>query len=163
MNNIPREELNSTLSSIEERMDRRIERIEKDSDRRAEEFRRELELREESFRREQSIRDKALDERFSGFLAAQAERDKRIDGEIQRIADTSAEIKAGISSMKTTSIVTAITAVIAIVGGVAAFNATLTSNMLAAFQAGKGEVAAERPITPESRSLPAHPERPSQP
>lgn len=162
MTDMTRDELNNTLSAIEERMDKRIERMEKDTDRRAEEFRRELELREDASRREQAARDKAMDERFSGFLAAQAERDKRLDAEFKRIADTNAEIKAGISSMKTTSIITAITAAIAIVGGVAAFNATLTSNMLAAFQAGKGEATTERSASaPESRSAP--PEKPAQP
>ncbi len=39
-------------------------------------FRAEMDLRQESFRAEQAVRDKALDEKFSGFFRAQAERDK---------------------------------------------------------------------------------------
>jgi hypothetical protein len=39
--------------------------------------------------------------------------------------------------LRTTILVTAVTATIAIILGVASFNATLTNNMLAAFQFGK--------------------------
>lgn len=87
MNDYTRTELKEALSAIEERMDKRVERIERDGDRRSSEFRhelslrdeqirRELDLRQESFRIEQAARDAALAEKFSGFLAAQAERDK---------------------------------------------------------------------------------------
>ena len=92
MSEITRDELSSTLSAIEERMDKRVERMEKDTDRRAEEFRREMDLRDEAFRREQALREQALDgcfkvmdERFAGFLAAQAERDKRLDESVTAI------------------------------------------------------------------------------
>jgi len=54
---------------------------------RDESLRRELDLRQESFRSEQAIRDKALDEKFAGFLAVQAERDKRLDGSLTAIHD----------------------------------------------------------------------------
>lgn len=73
------DDIKRLLSAIEERMDKRIERIEKETDRRGNDFRRELELRDEAFRREQAVRDAALDQRFSSFLAIQAERDKRLD------------------------------------------------------------------------------------
>lgn len=154
--------LDDTLLAIEARMDRRIDRLEQAEQRRVEDYRRELELRDEAFRREQAARDKALDERFSGFLAAQAERDKRIDSEIQRFTTAHAEIKSSISSMKTTLIVTALSATIAIVGGIAAFNATLTSNMLSAYQTGKGDrlpaaEQANQPATPAA--TPAAPTR----
>ena len=87
MNDITREELSSTLSAIEERMDKRIDRMERSEERRSDEFRkeialrdtqlqRELDIRQESFRAEQVARDAALSEKFAGFLAAQAERDK---------------------------------------------------------------------------------------
>ncbi len=90
MNDITRDELRSTLSSIEDRMDKRIERMEKDGERRSEEYRKELamrdeqlkrefDLRQESFRNEQLARDAALAEKFSGFLAAQSERDKALE------------------------------------------------------------------------------------
>lgn len=87
MNDITREEINSTLAAIEERMDKRVERMESDADKRVhaykaelalrdEQIRRELDLRQQSFRTEQAARDAALNEKFVGFLAAQAERDK---------------------------------------------------------------------------------------
>lgn len=98
MNDITREELSKTLSGIEDRMDKRVERMEKDTDRRSEEYRkeialrddtirRELNLRRESFLAEQAIRDKAWEEKFSGFLQNQSERDKRLDESIVSIRD----------------------------------------------------------------------------
>jgi hypothetical protein len=96
MNEITREELSTTLSAIEERMDKRVERMEKETDRRSEEFRkeislrddtirRELDLRRESFLAEQAIRDQAWEAKFSGFLSIQAERDKRLDESVSGI------------------------------------------------------------------------------
>lgn len=84
-----------------------------------------------------------IEVRMDGRLA-------RIEDSIQRIVDMTAEIKEdyreirsdnrdirqSVSSLKTTMIVTAIGAALTIVLGVAAFNATLQSNMLNAFQAG---------------------------
>lgn len=131
---------------------------------RDDQLRREMDLRQESFRAEQAVRDKALDDRFQGFLSVQAERDKRMEGAFNHIDASHTEIKSSISSMKNTMIVTAVTAVITIVLGIAAFNATLTSNMLSAFQAGKPESAvqaapalatpAKEPTQPEALSPP---------
>lgn len=61
----------------------------------------------------------------------------RIEDAVERISKDNAATRAGISDLKKTMVVTAITAVLAIVLGIAAFNATLTSNMLSAFQAGQ--------------------------
>lgn len=96
MTEVTREEFSSTLSAIEDRMDKRVERIEKETDRRSEEFRkeislrddtirRELDLRRESFLAEQAIRDLAWEAKFSGFLSIQAERDKRLDESVSGI------------------------------------------------------------------------------
>lgn len=104
---IDRQDLDASLSAIEERMDKRLERMEKETDRRAGEFRaetdrraeefrrelalrddtlrRELDLRRETFLAEQALRDKAWDERYAGFLATQAERDKRMDESVTAI------------------------------------------------------------------------------
>lgn len=60
MNDITREELSSTLSAIEERMDRRVERMEQDSARRSDDLRREMRLRERSARRESIATKEAL-------------------------------------------------------------------------------------------------------
>lgn len=170
MNEITREQLTASLSALEERLDRRIERIETAGDRRAddarseielrdEQVRRELDLRQEAFRIEQAIRDKAMEERFSGFLAAQAERDKRIDGSLTLLADSQREIKGSIGSMRSTIIVTAITTVAAIVIGIGGFNAMLTSNMVASFQMGRSELALQK----QQESQPAPTAAPVQP
>lgn len=45
--------------------------------------------------------------------------------------------RAGVAGLKTTMVVTAIGSVIAIVGGIAAFNATVLSNMVASFESGR--------------------------
>ncbi|WP_277963870.1 hypothetical protein [Pseudomonas sp. RIT-To-2] len=108
MNDITRGELSETLSAIEERMDKRIDRMEKDGERRTDDYRkelalrdeqlrRELDLRQESFRMEQAARDAALSEKFSGFLAAQAERDKALE----KISESRFErIEKDVSSIK---------------------------------------------------------------
>lgn len=59
---------------------------------RDEQLRRELDMRHEAALREQAIRDKAWEERFAGFLSAQAERDKRLD-------ESTASIKSDISKL----------------------------------------------------------------
>lgn len=109
MTDITREELSSTLSAIEERMDKRIDRIEHESEKRVldykselalrdDQLRRELDLRQESFRAEQVARDAALSEKFAGFLAAQAERDKAWE----KISEARFErIEKDVSSIKT--------------------------------------------------------------
>lgn len=109
MNEITREELKDTLSAIEERMDKRIDRMERDGERRTDEYRkelalrddqlrREIDLRQESFRIEQAARDAALAEKFSGFLAAQAERDTALEkisnSRLDRIEKDVSSIKA---------------------------------------------------------------------
>lgn len=108
MNDITREELSLNLSAIEERMDKRIERMEYDAEKRVldyrselalrdEQLRRELDLRQESFRFEQTARDAALSEKFAGFLAAQAERDKSLE----RISEARFDrIEKDVSSIK---------------------------------------------------------------
>lgn len=109
MNDQTRENIQNQLSIVEERMDKRIERMERDAERRTDEYRnelslrdeqlrRELDLRQESFRLEQAARDAALSEKFSGFLAAQAERDrsweKISESRFERIEKDVGSIKA---------------------------------------------------------------------
>ncbi|ATQ75416.1 hypothetical protein CR152_13470 [Massilia violaceinigra] len=53
------------------------------------------------------------------------------------IEQTGAEIKADMKDLKKTVIITAITATLATVFGVAAFNATLLSGMITSFESGK--------------------------
>lgn len=68
----------------------------------------------------------------------------RMDARVQRIEDkmdafvqSSAATQESIKSLKTTIVATGISSVLAIVLGVAAFNATVLSNMVASFESGK--------------------------
>lgn len=68
----------------------------------------------------------------------------RLDSKVQRIADkiddfaaASKETQDSVKSLKSTVVVTGISSVLAIVLGVAAFNATVLSNMVASFESGK--------------------------
>lgn len=159
----PTPDLDPKLQAIEARMDERLARMEREGERRREQMEREMQLRQQLVDQQVSAMSQHLsassdrmDERMNGFLAAQVERDKRVDAELARAHENTERIITSISSMKTTVIVTALSAVIAIVGGVAAFNATLTSNMLSAYQTGKGDrPAAEAPATPQTPPAPA--------
>jgi hypothetical protein len=92
--------------------------------------------------------------RIESALAASAalmeERSRHSDARMERIETALSEIRAetrsAIEGLKTTVIVTAISAVVAIVLGVAAFNATVLSNMVAAFEAGKNTSAAQAEV-----------------
>lgn len=123
MNDITRHELDAKLEAIEARMDGRVASIEGKID---------------AFLAAQAVRDQANDRRFDG-----------IEISVQTMRS---EIRGDIKSMKNTTIVTAISAVLAIVFGIVTFNATLSSNMLAAFQAGKAE-AVSAPPTPAAPAV----------
>lgn len=97
-------------------------------------------------------RVESVSAKIDGFLAAQVERDKRLDAALAQISKDNGETKSSIGSMKTTLVVTALSTVIAIVLGVAGFNTALTSNMLSAFQAGKSDQAPGALVKPASPS-----------
>lgn len=96
-------------------------------------------------------RVESVSAKIDGFLAAQAERDKRLDAALAQISVSQGETKASIGSMKTTLVVTAISTVLAIVLGVASFNTALTANMMSAFQVGLGK-SEQKAQTPKSES-----------
>lgn len=111
----------------------------------------------ETIEAKMDARVESVSAKIEGFLAAQAERDKRLDGVLAQIGKDNGETKTSISSMKTTLIVTAVSTVLAIVLGVAGFNTALTSNMLSAFQLGKSSpTQTSETVAPEaSKSSPA--------
>jgi hypothetical protein len=174
MTDISREELQYTLSGIEDRMDRRIEQLSRESERRADEYNRELMLRDEFFRREneirqetlrfeQELRDKSLDERFASFLTGQMdrdklqlERDKRYEMLAERVtkaaegAEEAAKQAATVKSNYWAAVIVQLLAVVAIlVGAYYANQANVLGAMqttMSAFQAGKAENAT--PISP---------------
>lgn len=113
---------------------------------RDEQLRRELDLRHESMRQEQAIRDKAWEQRFSGFLDAQAERDKRLD---ESVASIKSDI-ASLGSLKLNiwgAMLTAIGILVAIAGLSLAF-----------YQTGKADSSSPASATqPAQKTAPATP------
>lgn len=81
MTDITREELRSTLSDIENRMDRRFERLEQAEERRSEAWRRE----QEAYRHEQKMRDQLYSERFEATSKRLEDRDKVIDSKLDAV------------------------------------------------------------------------------
>ena len=80
-----------------------------------------------------------MDQRFERM----GERFERIDSRIDKLG---AELRAAISGLKSTTIITGISAVLAIVIGVASFNATMLSSMVTAFESGKNTSAAQAEV-----------------
>ncbi|WP_455924044.1 hypothetical protein [Pseudomonas putida] len=137
---VTRDVFDAKIETIETRMDARLEAINAKFDATS--------ARIDNFMIVQTERDRR-------FYEGQELRDKRLDTMSTQMGDLAVEMRAGFSSLRTTILVTAVTATIAIVLGVASFNATLTNNMLAAFQLGKSvqttDAAPHRiaPPTPE--------------
>ncbi|MDD1135809.1 hypothetical protein [Pseudomonas shahriarae] len=122
-----------------------------DTDPMADITREELNAKLETIEVKMDARVESVSAKIDGFLAAQAERDKRLDTVLTQIGKDNSETKSSIGSMKSTLIVTAISTVLAIVLGVAGFNTALTSNMLSAFQLGKSDQAAASAVaTPQT-------------
>lgn len=63
-----------------------------------------------------------------------------------QIESSVAETNMGVKALRGTILLTAISTVLAIVLGVAAFNATVLSNMLASFESGKNAAAAQTEV-----------------
>lgn len=115
----------------------------------------------ETIEAKMDARVESVSAKIEGFLSAQAERDKRLDSVLAQIGKDNGDTKTGISSMKTTLIVTAVSTVLAIVLGVAGFNTALTSNMLSAFQLGKStQTSTSEAVAPEAPKIPPVPASP---
>lgn len=80
---------------------------------------------------------------IEGFMGRMEERTLRTDERFVRIESASNEMQASIRNLKSTMIVTALSTAIAIILGVAAFNATVLSSMVASFESGKNTAAAQ--------------------
>lgn len=100
-------------------------------------------------------RVEAVSSKIDAFVAVQVERDKRMEATLHQIFTNHAEIKSSIGSMKTAMIVTAVSTVLAIVIGIAGFNAMLTSNMVASFQMGRSEQAYHKTTDQSTSPAPA--------
>ena len=71
------------------------------------------------------------------------ERLKHSDERMDRLEESMKETRSDIANLRTTVIVTAISVGLAVVFGIAAFNATVLSNMLAAFESGRSVSTAQ--------------------
>lgn len=107
--------------------------------------REEFNARLETIEVKMDARVESVSGKIDAFMAVQAERDKRMEATLNQISTNHSDIKSSIGSMKTTMIVTAISTVLAIVIGIAGFNAMLTSNMISSFQMGRSEKALALP------------------
>lgn len=124
MNTPSREEIDAKLEAIEARMDGRVAAIQASID---------------GFMGRMEERSLRTDDRF-----------ERMDQRMSGIESTMRETQASIGNLKTTMIVTALSTVLAIVLGVAAFNATVLSNMLASFESGKNTAAVQAEVKRQS-------------
>lgn len=88
----------------------------------------------------------SIESALAASSALMDERSRHFDARMARIEVTISEIRSAMTGLKTTIIVTAISAVLAIVFGVAAFNATVLSNMVASFESGKNTSAAQAEV-----------------
>lgn len=92
----------------------------------------------------------SIESALAAFSSLMEERSRHLDARMARmestISEIMSEIRSAMAGLKTTIIVTAISAVLAIVLGVAAFNATVLSAMVASFEAGKNTSAAQAEV-----------------
>lgn len=138
MTTITREELSSTLSAIEERMDKRVERMELDSARRSDDLRREMRLRERSARRESIATKEALqahiesnDKAVTSTLAA-LERTEKEFGTVKQANKEQRYWMAGIG--------------VAIVLGIMGANATIFGGGKTFFDGGANSVVNQQQV-----------------
>lgn len=122
MEPISRPELDAKLEAIEARMDARIAGIAGTMDG----FIGRLDEREKTSAERLINLGKQIDNASNGLEKA-----------AERIESKYEESASNIRSLKTTIVITAVSSVLAIVLGVAAFNSTVLSNMVASFESGK--------------------------
>lgn len=84
----------------------------------------------------------SIEAKIDGFIGRLEEKFGRMDDRMIRIENDLEGSKQDLKSLRTTIITTGIGSVLAIVFGVAAFNATVLSNMLASFESGKNTATA---------------------
>ncbi|MDK6079681.1 hypothetical protein [Massilia varians] len=88
----------------------------------------------------------SIEAKIDSLTSVLNERFKSMDERMGRIEGDARDTKASVSGLKSTIIWTAVSTVVAIVLGVAAFNATVLSNMVASFESGKSTSAAQAEV-----------------
>lgn len=146
--------MNSILRSVKsERLSARNDDIQaagRNTEPMSEITRQELDAKLENIELRMDARVASIESKIDSFIAVQKEQMKLTEHRLKKFEDDHDEYRKDFKNLKLTIVVTAISAVLAIVIGVASFNATLTSNMLSAFQAGK-EVTSPPPVIPVSK------------
>lgn len=97
----------------------------------------------------------SIEAKIDGFTGRLEEKFGRMDDRMQHIETASSETQASLKGLKSTIIITAVSTVLAIVLGVAAFNATVLSNMVASFESGKNTAAAQAEVKRQSEETAA--------
>lgn len=97
----------------------------------------------------------SIEAKIDGFMGRLDERFARMDDRMTHIEASASQTQSAIGNLKTTIIITAISAALAIVLGVAAFNATVLSNMVASFESGKATSAAQAEVKRQSEETAA--------
>jgi Flp pilus assembly protein TadB len=115
----------------------------------------ELDAKLETIEARMDGRVAAIQASLDGYASRMEERALRTDDRFKRIEESLQDTQSAISSLKSTTIVTAIGAVLTIVLGVAAFNATVLSNMVASFESGKNTSMAQQEVKRQSEETAA--------
>ena len=97
----------------------------------------------------------AIQASVDGLVGVLNERFRSMDERMGRIEADSRDTKGAIGNLKSTMILTAVSTVVAIVLGVAAFNATVLSNMVASFESGKGTASAQAEVKKQAEDTAA--------
>lgn len=97
----------------------------------------------------------AIQSSVDGLVGVLNERFRSMDERMGRIEADSRDTKGAIGNLKSTMILTAVSTVVAIVLGVAAFNATVLSNMVASFESGKGTASAQAEVKKQAEDTAA--------
>jgi hypothetical protein len=97
----------------------------------------------------------AIQATIDGFVGRMEERTLRTDERFARIEEGQRDTQASLGSLKNTIIVTAIGTVLTIVLGVAAFNATVLSNMVASFESGKSTASTQADVKKQAEETAA--------
>jgi len=88
----------------------------------------------------------AINAKIDTFIAHLTGQQALSDARMAQIESSVAETNIGVKALRGTILLTAISTVLAIVLGVAAFNATVLSNMLASFESGKNAATAQTEV-----------------
>lgn len=106
----------------------------------------EIDAKLEAIEARMDARVASIEGKIDTMLAKMAGRDTLFDQKFAGVEESLKDTREAVGNLKTTTIVTAVGAVLTIVLGVAAFNATVLSNMVASFESGKNTSAAQAEV-----------------